>query len=175
MHRLINSEVIPARSFNGRRKIAKLVVGRLLASAYEIWPAERRPHYSVEELRKLNGITVEEVAAQLGLGRTAGYQAVRKHQIPARRLPNSDRWIVPEDVVAQMEAYDLRNFTLMSLPEDRREVQPLKSEADDPATDDEVVVEDAANVREVEPGDLSLGTRGTKQMSDIVERAVRVS
>src|SRR6516164_11558048 len=78
---LIDSGVIPNQSFNGRRKIAKLVVGQLLASAYEIWPPERRPHYSLEELRGLSGITVEEVAAQLGLGRTAGYQAVRSHQI----------------------------------------------------------------------------------------------
>ena len=40
---LIDSGVIPNQSFNGRRKIAKLVVGQLLASAYEIWPPERRP------------------------------------------------------------------------------------------------------------------------------------
>ena len=110
VRRLINTEVITARRLNGRHKIAKLAVGELLASAYEIWPPEHRPHYSVEELRRLSGITVEEVAAQLGLGRTAGYQAVRNHQIPARRLPNIDRWIVPEDVVAQMEACDLGNL-----------------------------------------------------------------
>ena len=72
VHRLINTEVIPARRLNGRHKIAKLAVGELLASAYEIWPPERRPHYSVEELRRLSGITVGEVAAQLGLGRTRG-------------------------------------------------------------------------------------------------------
>jgi hypothetical protein len=110
VRRLINTEVIPARRLNGRHKIAKLAVGELLASAYEIWPPERRPHYSVAELRRLSGITVEEVAAQLGLGRTAGYQAVRNHQIPARKLPKINRWIVPEDVVAQMEACDLGNL-----------------------------------------------------------------
>src|SRR6516162_9792479 len=88
LHRLINAAVIPVQSFNGRRKIAKLVVGQVLASAYQIWPPERRPQYSVEQLRRLSGITVEEVAAQLGLGRTAGYEAVRKQQIPAIKLPN---------------------------------------------------------------------------------------
>ena len=71
-----------------------------------------------------------------------------------------------------MEAYDLRNFTLMSLPEHRQEVQPLNSEADNPATDHEVVAEDAANIREVEPRDLGLGTRGTTQKSNVVERAL---
>jgi excisionase family DNA binding protein len=172
VHRLINEKVIPARSINGR-KIAKIVAGQLLASAYEIWPPEYRPQYTPEELRRLAGITVEEVAAQLGIGRSGAYEAVRNRQIPAIQLPSTDRWVVPEDAAARMEAYDLRNFTLMSLPEDRREFQPLKSEADDPATDDEVVAEDAANVREVEPRDLGLGTRGTKQKSDIVERGVR--
>jgi len=117
-HRLISTRITPVQSFNGRRNIAKLVVGRLLASAYEIWPPERRPHYSVEELRQLSGITVEEVAAQLGLGRTAGYEAVRNHQIPARKLPNLDRWVVPEDVVAQMEAYDLEHLPPESLSAD---------------------------------------------------------
>jgi hypothetical protein len=58
LHRLINNRMTPVQCVNGRRKIAKLVVGQLLASAYEIWPPERRPHYSVEELRKLSGITV---------------------------------------------------------------------------------------------------------------------
>jgi hypothetical protein len=118
MHRLINMEAIPARRVNGRHKIAKLAVGKLLASAYEIWPAECRPDYSIEELRKLSAIRVEEVAAQLGLGRTAGYQAVRDHQIPAKRLPHIDRWIVPEDVVAQMEAYDLGILPAAPLSED---------------------------------------------------------
>ena len=73
LHRLINNRMIPVQCPHGWRKIAKLVVGRLLASAYENWPPERRPQYSVEALRKLAGITVEAVAAQLGLGRTAGY------------------------------------------------------------------------------------------------------
>ena len=74
-----------------------------------------------------------------------------------------------------MEAYDLRNFTLMSLPEHRQEVQPLKSEADNPATDDEVVAEDAANVREVAaPRSLASGPRGTTQKSNVVERAIQV-
>lgn len=110
LHRLINAKVIPVQTFNGRRKIAKLVVGQLLASAYDIWSPERRPRYSLEGLRRLSGITVETVAAQVGLGRTAGYQAVRNQQIPATKLPNSDRWIVPADVVAQMETYDLGNL-----------------------------------------------------------------
>jgi hypothetical protein len=152
---------------------AKIVVGQLLARAYEIWPPEYRPQYTPEELRRLAGITVEEVAAQLGIGRSGAYEAVRNFQIPAIQLPSTDRWVVPEDAAARMEAYDLRNFTLMSLPEDRREVQPLKSEADDPATDDEVVADDVANVREVEPRDLGLRTQGTKQKSDIVGRGVR--
>jgi hypothetical protein len=104
--RLIASGVIPSQSFNGRRKIAKLVVGQLLASSYEIWPSERRPLYSVEELRGLSGIRIEEVAAMLGLSRTSAYAAARKGQLPARKLPNSDRWIIPADVTAQLEAYD---------------------------------------------------------------------
>jgi hypothetical protein len=108
--RLIDSGVIPTQSFNGRRKIAKLVVGELLASAYEIWPPERRPHYSVEELRRLSGIRVEEVASMLGLSRTSAYEAARKGQLPARKLPTSQRWIIPADVVAQMEAYDIGNL-----------------------------------------------------------------
>ena len=138
VHRLINEEVIPARNINGSRKIPKLATGLLLASAYEIWPPEYRPPYTPEELRRLAGITVEEVAAQLGISRTSAYEAVR-HEIPAIQLPSTDRWVVPEDAAARMEAYDLRNFTLMSLPEHRQEVQPLESDADDPATGDEVV------------------------------------
>lgn len=107
LHRMITAGAIPARSINGRRKIAKCVVGRLVASAYEVWPPERRPHYSVAELRKLSAIRVEQVAAQFALGRSAAFEAVRSHQIPGRKLPNTDRWIVPEDVVARMETYDL--------------------------------------------------------------------
>jgi hypothetical protein len=118
MHGLIKTGVIPARRLNGRHKIAKLAVGELLASAYEIWPPERRPHYSIDELRKLGGITVEKVAAQLGMGRTAGYDAVRNHQIPARKLPNIDRWIIPEDVVLRMEASDLGNLPPAPLSKD---------------------------------------------------------
>lgn len=174
MQRLINEEVIPARSINGSRKIPKLATGLLLARAFEIWPPEYRPQYTPEELRRLAGITVEEVAAQLGIGRTGAYDAV-PHEIPAIQLPSTDRWVVPEDAAVRMEAYDLRNFTLMSLPEHRQQVQPLESEADDPATDDEVVAEDAANVSEVQPRDFGLGTRGTTQKSDIVERAIRIS
>jgi hypothetical protein len=166
VHRLINEEVIPARSINGR-KIAKIVVGRFLSRAYERWPPEYRPQYTPEELRRLAGITVEEVAAQLGIGRSGAYEAVRNDQIPAIQLPSTDRWVVPEDAAAQMERYDLGKFTPMSLPEDRREVQPLESDADDLATIDEVVAEGAANVPEVELRGLGLGTRGTKQMSDI--------
>ena len=149
VHRLINQKVIPARSINGR-KIAKLVVGQLLASAYEIWPPEYRPQYTPEELRELAGITIEAIAEQLGMGRSSGYKAVGNHEIPAIQLPGSDRWVVPEDAAARMEAYDLRNFRLMSLPEHRQEVRPLNSEADNPATDHEVVAEDAANIREVD-------------------------
>ena len=136
LHRLINTQLIPCQSFNGRRKIAKLVVGQVLASAYEIWPPERRPHYSLEELRGLSGITVEEVAAQLGLGRTAGYQAVRNHQIPARKLPNCDRWIVPEDVVARMEAYDLAKLPRAQLSEDLCRSRSPQCEAKNGTTDE---------------------------------------
>jgi hypothetical protein len=142
LHRLINNRMIPVQCPNGRRKIAKLVVGQLLASAYEIWPPERRPQYSVVELRKLTGITVEAVAAQLGLGRTAGYEAVRNHQIPARKLPNLDRWVVPEDVVAQMEAYDLRNLPPVSLSSDGCRPGSPNCEGEDRVTDDEAVGED---------------------------------
>jgi hypothetical protein len=142
LHRLINIGLIPARSLNGRRKIAKLVVGQLLASAYEIWPPERRPHYSVKQLCGLSGITVEEVAAQLGLGRTAGYEAVRNHQIPARKLPNSDRWVVPEDVVTQMEAYDLGNLPLATLSADGCRSRSPHCKSQDPMTDDEAIGED---------------------------------
>jgi hypothetical protein len=162
VHRLINEEVIPARSINGSRKIPKLATGLLLASAYEIWPPEYRPQYTPEELRRLAGITVEEVAAQLGICRTGAYEAVGQ-EIPAIELPSTDRWVVPEDAAVRMEAYDLRNFTLMSLPEHRQEVQPLESEADDPATDDEVVVEDAANVGEVSPAILASGPEGRRK------------
>jgi hypothetical protein len=116
LHRLINIRVMPVQSVNGRRKIAKLVIGKLLASAYEIWPPDHRPHYSIDELRRLSGITVEEVAAELGLGRTAGYEAVRNHQLPAVKLPNLNRWVVPEDVVGQMEAYDLKNLPTAHCP-----------------------------------------------------------
>ena len=133
LHRLISTRITPVQSFNGRRNIAKLVVGRLLASAYEIWPPERRPHYSVEELRQLSGITVEEVAAQLGLGRTAGYEAVRNHQIPARKLPNLDRWVVPEDVVAQMEVYDLKNLPTAPLSDDECRSRWPACKAEEPA------------------------------------------
>ena len=141
LHRLINAKVIPAQTFNGRRKIAKLVVGQLLASAYDIWPPQRRPHYSVEELRKLSGITVEAVAAQLGLGRTGGYQAVRNRQIPAVKLPNSDRWIVPEDVVAQMEAYDLVNLPTAPMWEEPCRSSLSHSELQDGTTDDKAASE----------------------------------
>ena len=133
LHRLINIRVIPAQSVNGRRKIAKLVVGKLLASAYEIWPPEHQPHYSIEELRRLSGITVEEVAAELGLGRTAGYQGVRNHQVPAVKLPNLDRWVVPEDVVAQMEVYDLKNLPTAPLSDDECRSRWPACKAEEPA------------------------------------------
>ncbi|MGA8756869.1 MAG: hypothetical protein WB611_11155 [Stellaceae bacterium] len=156
--RLVNEKVIPARSINGSRKIPKLATGLLLASAYEIWPPEYRPQYTPEELRQLAGITIEAIAEQLGMGRSSGYKAVGNHEIPAIQLPGSDRWVVPADAAARMEAYDLRNFRL-TLPEHRQEeVQPLKSEADNPATDHEVAVENAANIREEEPRDLGLRT-----------------
>jgi excisionase family DNA binding protein len=142
LHRLIDRGVIPTQTFSGRRKIAKLVVGQLLASAYEIWPPERRPHYSVEELRRLGGITVEEVASLLGLGRTSAYEVVRNRQIPARKLPSSDRWIIPEDVIAQIEAYDIGNLAAAALDKDRRS-DPLKArELADPAIDCEACGED---------------------------------
>ena len=161
MHRLINEEVIPARSMNGSRKIPKLATGLLLASAYAIWPPEYRPQYTPEELRRLAGITVE---AGRRAARHRPHGCVRgrcNHEIPAIQLPSTDRWVVPEDAAVRMEAYDLSNFTLMSLPEHRQEVQPLNSEADNPATGHEVVAEDAANTREVELRDLGLATRGT--------------
>ena len=138
---LIDSGVIPNQSFNGRRKIAKLVVGQLLASAYEIWPPERRPQYSVEELRRLSGVRVEEVASLLGLSRSSGYEAARKRQIPARKLPNSDRWIIPEDVVAQMEAYDIANLPALQ-GEDRPEPSSQRCDVDGPQADDEGAGED---------------------------------
>jgi hypothetical protein len=131
LHRLINIRVMPVQSVNSRRKIAKLIVGKLLASAYEIWPPEHRPHYSIEELRRLSGITVEDVAGQLGLGRTAGYQAVRNNQIPAVKLPNLNRWVVPEDVVAQMEAYDLKNLPTAPLSADECRSRPPDCKAEE--------------------------------------------
>jgi hypothetical protein len=142
LHGLINTRVIPVQRLNGRRKIAKLVVGQLLASAYEIWPPERRPHYNVEELSKLSGITIEAVAAQLGLGRTAGYEAVRKHQIPAIKLPRSDRWVVPEDAVAQMEAYDLSNLPAAPLSADGCRSRSPHCKAEDQVADNEAVGDD---------------------------------
>jgi hypothetical protein len=141
--RLIDSGVIPTQNFNGRRKIAKLVVGQLLASAYEIWPPERRPHYRVEELRRLGGVRVEEVASLLCLSRTSGYEAARKRQIPARKLPNCDRWIVPEDVVAQMEAYDIGNLAPVLQGEDRSRPGSQRSDVDNPAADDDGADEDS--------------------------------
>jgi hypothetical protein len=142
VHRLVNARVIPTRSTTGRRKIPKLWAGQLLASAYEIWPEELRPHYTAEELRRLRGIRLEQLALQLGLGRSAAYMAVHRREIPARRLPKSDRWIIPEDAVKQMEVYDLGNFSTALLPEKRVEVPPLNNEAVDPATDDEPEAED---------------------------------
>jgi len=162
VHRLINEEVIPARSINGSRKIPKLATGLLLARAYEIWPPEYRPQYTPEELRRLAGITVEAVAPQLGISRTGAYEAVG-HEIPAIQLPGTDRRVVPEDAAVRMEAYDLKNFTLMSLPEHRQEDQPLESEADDPATDDKVVVEDAANAAKCSPAILASGPEGRRK------------
>src|SRR5262249_28596013 len=117
--RLIAGRVIPTQSLNGRRKIAKLVAGQLLASSYEIWPPERRPHYGVEELRRLSGIRIEEVAAMLSLSRTSAYDAARKRQIPARKLPNSGRWIIPEDAVRQMEACDSASLPPSAIGENR--------------------------------------------------------
>jgi predicted DNA-binding transcriptional regulator AlpA len=116
-------------------------VGQLLASAYEIWPPERRPQYSVEELRRLSGVRVEEVASLLGLSRSSGYEAARKRQIPARKLPNSDRWIIPEDVVAQMEAYDIANLPALQ-GEDRPEPSSQRCDVDGPQADDEGAGED---------------------------------
>ena len=139
---LIDSGVIPTQSFNGRHKIAKLVVGQLLASAYEIWPPERRPHYSVEELRRLNGIRVEEVASLLGLSRTSAYDAARKRQIPARKLPNSDRWIIPQDAVGQMEAHDSVSLARGAINEDRSLFGFERREIENAKTDDEAAGED---------------------------------
>jgi len=177
VHRLINARAIPSRSINGRRKIPKLAVGQLLASAYKIWPPESRPQYITEELRRLAGITVQEVAAQLGIGRSAAYEAVRKHQIPAKQLPRTDRWVVPEDVVAQMQAYDLTNFTPMSLTEHPRGVQPLNTRASDPGTDDEAAAETstghAGKIRQVEHRGLGTCDSRSDAMSHVVGRAVR--
>jgi hypothetical protein len=142
VHRLVNASVIPTRSTTGRCKIPKIWSGQFLAGAYEIWPEERRPHYTAEELRRLSGIRVEQVGVQLGLGRSAVYAGVHRHEIPARRLPDSDRWVVPEDAAAQVEAYDLGNSRPAPLSEDRRDGQPPGSDASDTAADDEPGTED---------------------------------
>jgi predicted DNA-binding transcriptional regulator AlpA len=142
VHRLIKAGVIPTRSPTGRCKIPKIWSGQFLASAYEIWPEERRPHYTAKELRMLSGIRVEHVGEQLGLGRSAAYAAVDRHEIPARRLPDSDRWVVPEDAAAQMEAYDLDNSRSAPLSEEARDPRPPGSDVTGTTTDDETGSED---------------------------------
>jgi len=47
----------------------------------------------LEDLEDRITLTVEEVAALLGLGRTAAYEAARRGEIPSRRLGR--RVIVP--------------------------------------------------------------------------------
>jgi hypothetical protein len=136
---LINDKVLPARSMSERPKIPKLAVGLLLASAYDIWPPECRPHYAAEELRWLAGITVEEVAAKLGTGRSSAYESVRNHQIPAIQLPHTDRWVVPEDAATQMEAYDLRN---LGVGESRPSRAMQKAWGENPPSSDETLKTD---------------------------------
>jgi excisionase family DNA binding protein len=70
-------------------------------------------------LRNLSAIRVEQVAAQLALGRSAAFEAVRNHQIPGRKLPNTDRWVIPEDVVARIEAYGLGELATAPSHQDR--------------------------------------------------------
>ena len=136
VHALIYAGVIPARPISGRTKIAKVVTGQLLASCYDVWPPEMRPHYSDEELRRLRGTTAEQVGEQLGLGHTATYQALHNHHIPARRLPDTDRYIIPEDVVRRMEAYDLAILAAGPLSNEICPQGEQDHDASDPQTDE---------------------------------------
>lgn len=48
--------------------------------------AQPIPAIALEDLEHRIILTVEETASLLGLGRTAAYEAVRKGQLPSRRL-----------------------------------------------------------------------------------------
>ena len=60
----------------------------------------------LDELKHRITLTVEETASALGLGRTAAYEAVRRGQLPSRRLGR--RIVVPVPALLEWLGADKR-------------------------------------------------------------------
>lgn len=71
-----------------------------MAGAYEIWPLEDRPRYMKEELESLSAISIDDLAREIGLKRSATYDAVKAGRIPAIKI--GKRYCTPSDVVQRL-------------------------------------------------------------------------
>jgi hypothetical protein len=96
----LRARIIPNVRFGYQYKVPVDAPGRILARAYEIWPPEDRPSYTIEELESLCAISIDELARQIGLGRSASYDALKTSRIPVIRIIK--RYCIPEDVVQRL-------------------------------------------------------------------------
>jgi excisionase family DNA binding protein len=93
----LRARITPNVRFGNQYKVPVDAPGRILACAYEIWPLDDRPSYTIEELESLRAISIDELARQIGLKRSATYDAVKAGRIPATKI--GKRYCIPEDVV----------------------------------------------------------------------------
>jgi excisionase family DNA binding protein len=126
----VRSGTIPHLPMGPHDKIYKIPVdapGRLLASAYECWPPEDRPLYTLEEFETLSAISIDELALQLGWKRSATYDRVKAGRIP--RIKIGERYCVPNDVAQRLHDYAYKHSTgLLEL-----KVHPSRNSRDIPA------------------------------------------
>jgi hypothetical protein len=99
----LHARIIPFLPMGPQNKIYKIPAdapGRLLAGAYECWPPEDRPSYTLEELESLRAIQINELARQLGWKRSATYEMVKASRIPRIRI--NGRYCIPDDVAQRL-------------------------------------------------------------------------
>ena len=96
----LRAGTVPHVRFGNQYKVPVDAPGRMLARAYEIWPAEDQPSYTIGELESLCAISIDELARQIGLKRSATYDAVKNGRIPAIKI--GKRYCIPEDVVGRL-------------------------------------------------------------------------
>jgi hypothetical protein len=102
--------IIPFLPMGAHDNIFKIPVdapGRLLARAYECWPVEYRPVYTLDQLERLKAIHITDLIVQLGWRRSTVYDQVKAWRIP--RFQINRRYCIPEDVVQRMHDYAFRH------------------------------------------------------------------